>query len=189
MSSSNKLFEINCLLNSKKLSNWLHPYRRRSPVVPFGSKSFFVPSEIYYIPSKMALPRVYFDMTANNAPSAASSWNSVTTLCPRPCPLHRREGIRLQEIHIPPSHPQLHVPGWRLHKPQRHWRKVNLWSQVRRWELPAEAHRTRNLEHGQHWTQHQRLPVLCVHRQDLLVGRLARRLWLSCRRHGCRQKD
>merc|ERR1712110_804027 len=36
-----------------------------------------------------------------------------------PRPVHRREGIRLQGIHLPPRHPQFHVPGWRLHRWKR----------------------------------------------------------------------
>merc|ERR1712137_324081 len=47
-----------------------------------------------------------------------------------PCFVHRRKGIRLQGIIFPPRHPPVHVPGWRLHQPQRNRRKVHLRQQV-----------------------------------------------------------
>ena len=103
-----------------------------------------------------------------------------------PCSLHWWKGNGLQGIHLPPRDPQLHVPGWWLHQPQRNWRQVHLRQQVRRRELPTEAHRTWNLEHGQCWTQHQRIPIFPLHCQDFLVGWQTCCLWTSCRRHGCR---
>merc|ERR1711911_346114 len=48
-----------------------------------------------------------------------------------PRPVHRREGIRIQGIHLPSCHPQLHVPGWRLHRWKRHREQVHLRKQVR----------------------------------------------------------
>lgn len=50
-----------------------------------------------------------------------------------PRPVHWWEGLRLQELHLPPDHPELHVPGRWLHQPQRHRRKVDLWREVRGW--------------------------------------------------------
>merc|ERR1719247_3798224 len=41
-----------------------------------------------------------------------------------PCPLHRREGLRVQRVRVSSHHPGLHVPGWRLHERRRHWREV-----------------------------------------------------------------
>merc|ERR1712227_544366 len=56
--------------------------------------------------------------------------------CPQDCrelpsSLHWREGVRIQGFHLPPCHPQLHVPGRRLHCWERNWRKVHLRKQVR----------------------------------------------------------
>ena len=47
---------------------------------------------------------------------------------------------------------------------------------------------SRHLEHGQRRPQHQRLSVLRLHRQDLLVGRQARRLRSGRRGNGRRQE-
>merc|ERR1712027_109348 len=102
--------------------------------------------------------------------------------------VHWREGVRLQGLQLPPRHPQLHVPGRRLHRRERHWRQVHLRNEVRGRELPAEAHRPWHPFHGQRRPQHQRKPVLPVHRQDLLARRQARRLRAGRRGHGHRQE-
>ena len=71
---------------------------------------------------------------------------------------------------LPPQrHPPVHVPGRRLHRRQRHRRRVHLRREVCRRELPAQAHRPRRPLHGQRRPQHQRLPVLPLHRE---CGRL-----------------
>ena len=56
-----------------------------------------------------------------------------------PRAVHRREGDRpdgqaplLQEQRLPPRHPELHVPGGRLHPRRRHRRRVHLRREVRR---------------------------------------------------------
>ena len=54
--------------------------------------------------------------------------------------VHWREGIRLQGQLIPSNHSRLHVPGWRLHQPQRHRRQEHLRRKVCGRELPTEAH-------------------------------------------------
>ncbi|KAL7526206.1 hypothetical protein ACHAWF_001675, partial [Thalassiosira exigua] len=36
-----------------------------------------------------------------------------------PRPLHRREGVRIRRIVLPPRHPRIHVPRGGLHQPQR----------------------------------------------------------------------
>ncbi len=61
--------------------------------------------------------------------------------------------------------------GGRLHEPQRNWWKVHLWPQVWGWELHPEAHRRRLPVHGQRWPQHQRFPVLHLHRSYFMVSR------------------
>ena len=55
-----------------------------------------------------------------------------------PGAVHRREGDRpdgqaplLQEQRLPPRHPELHVPGGRLHPRRRHRRRVHLRREVR----------------------------------------------------------
>ena len=55
-----------------------------------------------------------------------------------PRAVHRREGRRpdgqaplLQEQRLPPRHPELHVPGGRLHPRRRHRRRVHLRREVR----------------------------------------------------------
>mmetsp|Transcript_11659 Transcript_11659/g.48854 ORF Transcript_11659/g.48854 Transcript_11659/m.48854 type:complete len:243 (-) Transcript_11659:14-742(-) len=107
--------------------------------------------------------------------------------------VHRRNGRGqdgqappLQGLLLPPRHPQLHVPGWRLHQPQRHRRQVHLRRQVRRRELPAQAHRPRHPLHGQRGSQHQRIPVFPLHRADGVARRQARRLRLRHQGHGRR---
>ena len=77
----------------------------------------------------------------------AVTFDSLSCLCTNlcrklPCAVYRWERIWFQGQFIPPHHSRLHVPGWRLHKPQRHWRQEHLRKQVRRRELQAAAHRT-----------------------------------------------
>merc|ERR1712177_20991 len=57
-------------------------------------------------------------------------------------------------------------------------------NEVRGRELPAEAHWPWHPFHGQRRPQHQRKPVLPVHRQDLLARRQARRLRAGRRGYG-----
>lgn len=47
-----------------------------------------------------------------------------------PLPLHPRERIWLQRQQLPPRHPPVHVPGRRLHQPQRHRRQIHLREEV-----------------------------------------------------------
>lgn len=42
---------------------------------------------------------------------AAPCWCGAQDCWELPRPLHRREGLRLQGLHLPPHHPRLHVPG------------------------------------------------------------------------------
>merc|ERR1712066_991307 len=106
-----------------------------------------------------------------------------------PRSVHRREGVRLQGLVLPPRHPQLHVPGRRLHRRKRHRGQVDLRHEVRGRELHPEAHRPRHPLHGQRRPQHQRQPVLLVHRQDLVARRQTRRLRTGRRGHGHCQED
>ena len=86
-----------------------------------------------------------------------------------PRAVHRREGLRVQGLVVPPRDHAVHVPGRRLHEPQRHRRQVHLRREVRRRELPAQAHRTGCAVDGQRRPRHQRQPVLPLHRQDGLA--------------------
>lgn len=43
--------------------------------------------------------------------SAAWIWRGAQDCWELPRPLHRREGLRLQGLHLPPHHPSVHVPG------------------------------------------------------------------------------
>merc|ERR1712066_944136 len=106
-----------------------------------------------------------------------------------PRSVYRREGVRLQGLVLPPRHPQLHVPGRRLHRRKRHRGQVDLRHEVRGRELHPEAHRPRHPLHGQRRPQHQRQPVLLVHRQDLVARRQTRRLRTGRRGHGHCQED
>mmetsp|Transcript_18385 Transcript_18385/g.31308 ORF Transcript_18385/g.31308 Transcript_18385/m.31308 type:complete len:247 (+) Transcript_18385:102-842(+) len=106
-----------------------------------------------------------------------------------PRALHRREGLWLQGLQLPPRHHVVHVPGRRLHEPQRHGRQVDLRRQVRRRELPAQAHGPGRALDGQRRPRHQRLAVLPLHRQDRLARRQARRLRLGHWWHGGREGD
>ncbi len=101
-----------------------------------------------------------------------------------PSIVHTRERFWLQRFHLSSCHSQLYVPGRWLHKLQRNRGKVNLWRKVSRWELHPETHRTGHFEHGQCWTRHERLSVLCLHRQNVMARRKARRLRNRRRRHG-----
>ena len=72
-----------------------------------------------------------------------------------PRAVHRREGDRpdgqaplLQEQRLPPRHPELHVPGGRLHPRRRYRRRVHLRREVRGRELQAQAHRPGRPLHG-----------------------------------------
>lgn len=72
----------------------------------------------------------------------ATKWCGSEDSGELPCPLHWREGVRLQGLHVPPCDPQLHVPGGRLHQTQRHRGQVHLRQQVWGRKLHTEAHRT-----------------------------------------------
>ena len=41
---------------------------------------------------------------------------------------------------FPQGDSSVHVPGWRLYKPQRNWWEKHLWGQVQGRKLSAEAH-------------------------------------------------
>lgn len=60
-----------------------------------------------------------------------------------PLLVHTRERLWLQGQQLPPHHPSVYVPRWRLHQPQRLRGQVYLRPQVRWWELCAEAHGSR----------------------------------------------
>jgi len=105
-----------------------------------------------------------------------------------PFPMHWWKRIWIQGIHLPQSYPQLHVPRRWLYQPQRNWRQIHLWKQIRGWELPIEAHWTRNLVYGQRWTQHQRIPIFHVYRQNFMARRKTRCFRTNRRRHGCREE-
>merc|ERR1712165_306868 len=77
----------------------------------------------------------------------------------------------------------------RLHRRKRHRGQVDLRHEVRGRELHPEAHRPRHPLHGQRRPQHQRQPVLLVHRQDLVARRQTRRLRTGRRGHGHCQED
>merc|ERR1712210_85121 len=52
-------------------------------------------------------------------------------------------------------------------------------------ELHPQAHRPWCSLHGQRWAQHQRVPVLPLHRQDPVAGWQARRVRPVLRSPGC----
>ena len=81
-----------------------------------------------------------------------------------------RKAPALQGQRLPPCDPQLHAAGWRFHPGGWHRRRVHLRREVCRRELQAQAYRRGHSLHGQRRTQHQRLAVLHLHRQDLLAG-------------------
>lgn len=83
----------------------------------------------------------YFPISAALGCGAKNSWKF-------PCVVHRRKGFRIQGIHFPSCHSKLYVPSWWFHQPQRHWRKIHLRQQVRRWELHLEAYRPRSVVNG-----------------------------------------
>ena len=58
-------------------------------------------------------------------------------------------------------------PGRRLHRRERHWRKVHLRNEVRGRELPAEAHRPWHPLHGQRRPRHH----LCTAKTSWLDGK------------------
>ena len=83
-----------------------------------------------------------------------------------PRAVHGREGRRplghaahLQGLQVPPRHPQLHVPGRRLHSRRRHRRREYLRRKVRGRKLQSEALEARSPVHGQRGAGHQRLAV------------------------------
>ena len=108
-----------------------------------------------------------------------------------PLLVHWREGnwtfwkaSSLQGFRIPSCYPRFHVPGWRFHcwKWNRGW--VNLWKQVPRWELCAQAHWTRNPQYGQCWTKHEWFPVLLVYYRYCMVGWQACCIWICDKGYG-----
>ena len=98
-----------------------------------------------------------------------------------PRAVHGREGRRplgraahLQGLQVPPRHPQLHVPGRRLHSRRRHRRRVHLWRKVRRRKLQSEALEARSPVHGQRGAGHQRLAIFPHHHRNPALGRETR---------------
>ena len=100
-------------------------------------------------------------------PLVASSCSSVSRHPPNgqelPGTVHWRDGIGICQIFLPLCHHQGHVPGKRLHKTERHWRREHIWPEFSRQELLAETHRTEDPEYGQYGAQYERILVLPVH--------------------------
>ncbi|ONK71406.1 uncharacterized protein A4U43_C04F8220 [Asparagus officinalis] len=89
--------------------------------------------------------------------------------------------------------PRFMCQGGRLHAGNRHRaasrstpRRVDLRGQVRRRELRQEAHRPWDSLHGQRWARYQRVPVLHLHREDLVARREACRFRAGRGRDGGR---
>ena len=75
-------------------------------------------------PNTMApLPRCYFDMSVGGTPVGRITFELRSDVVPRTCENFRAlctgekgwtlgQAAHLQGVHLPPRHPQLHVPGW-----------------------------------------------------------------------------
>ena len=103
--------------------------------------------------------------------------------------MHRRAGLRLQGLALPPRDPSVHAAGRRLHRSERHGRQVDLRKQVRRRELHLQAQQARPVVHGQRRTQHQRLAVLSDHGCLSVARRQACGVRRGGRGHGRGQED
>mmetsp|Transcript_7578 Transcript_7578/g.33461 ORF Transcript_7578/g.33461 Transcript_7578/m.33461 type:complete len:209 (+) Transcript_7578:283-909(+) len=102
--------------------------------------------------------------------------------------VHRRKGRGqdgqappLQGLLLPPRHPQLHVPGRRLHRRQRHRRRVHLRREVRGRELQGQAHQARSAVHGQRGPGDERIAVFHHRHGDPAPRRQARGVRRSLR--------
>lgn len=115
-----------------------------------------------------------------------------------------------------PCHPSVHVPGRRLHQPQRNWRKEYLRRKVCWWGLLLEARRKRvrlycfsyklvchllsayltyqcpikqHPFNGQCWAKHKRKSILHLHCWHTLVEWCSRCVRKSDRGRGCDWQD
>ena len=89
------------------------------------------------------LPRCFFDMSVGGTPVGRITFELRVDVTPKTCENFRalctgEKGIGqdgqaplLQEQRLPPRHPELHVPGGRLHPRRRHRRRVHLRREVR----------------------------------------------------------
>merc|ERR1712118_585110 len=66
-----------------------------------------------------AAGRVEMELRADVVPKTAENFRA---LCGREGHRQERQAPSLQGLDLPPRDPRLHVPGWRLHRRQRHGR-------------------------------------------------------------------
>ena len=69
--------------------------------------------------------KVYFDITIDDVPAGRINFNLFDDVVPKTAEnfralCHRREGLRLRRLLVPPGHPRVHAARRRLHPWQRH---------------------------------------------------------------------